>query len=192
MSDADRQRWNTRYAAGEYSGRPHPTALLERWQSDLPDGTALDIACGAGRNALYLASCGYAVDAVDISAIALERGAAKAAEVGLDVNWICADFDEDELPDNHYDVICVSRFLDHRLIPQIHDRLSPGGSLVYEQHLRTDDPNVGGPRSARFRLRPQELLSLFGGLNVRFYYEGIVADPDGKPMALAQLVATRA
>ena len=131
------------------------------------------------------------VDAVDISSIALERGAASGTARGLDVNWINADFDHDELPAGPYDLIFVSRFLEHRLIPQILDRLGPGGHVVYEQHVRTDVAEVGGPRSSRFRLRPQELLSLFRTLNVRFYYEGIVNDPDGKAMALAQIVAAR-
>ena len=189
MSDVDRQRWDSRYAAGEYSGRTHPTVLLEQWQAELPRGRALDVACGAGRNALYLASLGYSVDAVDISNVALERGAASAAEQGMQVNWINADFDHDTLPEEAYDLVVVSRFLDHRLIPQIQDRLQAGGHVVYEQHVRTTLPDIGGPRSNRFRLRPQELLSLFRDLTVRYYYEGLVADPDGNRMALAQLVA---
>ena len=94
MSDAERQRWDQRYRDGSYRARPHATELLQKWQPKLPRGRALDIACGAGRNALYLAALGYEVDAVDIAPYALERARQAAAERGLVVNWIAADLGE--------------------------------------------------------------------------------------------------
>jgi len=56
MSDADRERWNARYAAGEYAARTHPSPLLAAWIDRLPRGRALDVACGLGRNAIHLAA----------------------------------------------------------------------------------------------------------------------------------------
>ena len=70
----------------------------------LPRGRALDLACGTGRNALHLAAEGYQVDAMDISAVALERGAARAAELGVAVNWINADLDDAVLVPDRYDL----------------------------------------------------------------------------------------
>ena len=79
MSNTDREKWNERYTSGAYAARTHPTQLLADWIDQLPRGRALDVACGAGRNALYLAEHGYAVDAVDISSVALDRARAAAA-----------------------------------------------------------------------------------------------------------------
>ena len=195
MSDADKTRWNARYGAGEYAERTHPTVLLSTWLPQLPTGRALDIACGAGRNALFLSSCGFQVDAVDISEVALARAQQSAKAQSLDIDWLALDLDTQPLPGGPYDVVVVSRFLMHHLFPQIMDRLAPEGVLVYEQHLRTDglehaakDLEIGGPRSARFRLRSQELLHLCGELQVMHYFEGVVQDPGGSHMALAQLV----
>ena len=65
MSTVERDKWNERYREGAYEERTHPTALLAEWLPRLPRGTALDVACGAGRNAIYLAAHGYRVTAVD-------------------------------------------------------------------------------------------------------------------------------
>lgn len=93
MSDADKERWNARYASGEYIARTHPSELLARWIDRLPRGRALDVACGAGRNAIFLASEGYRVEAMDISSVALERASRRAQEEGLEVRWIEADLE---------------------------------------------------------------------------------------------------
>ena len=91
MSDTDRERWNARYASGEYAARTYPSALLAAWTDRLPPGRALDVACGLGRNAIHLAAHGYAVDAMDISDIALAGARERADAAGVTVNWIEAD-----------------------------------------------------------------------------------------------------
>ena len=73
-----------------YAERTHASALLEQWLARLPRGRALDVACGAGRNALRLAAAGFTVDALDISAAALERAATAAVDAGLTIHWIRA------------------------------------------------------------------------------------------------------
>ncbi|MBI5747375.1 MAG: methyltransferase domain-containing protein [Nitrospirae bacterium] len=65
--------WDTRYLTGDYSPAKEPSRLLAQLLTLLPKGRALDIACGEGRNAIFLAKSGYEVDAVDISSVALER-----------------------------------------------------------------------------------------------------------------------
>ena len=193
MSQDDREKWQRRYAAGEYEERTHPTRLLEDWIHALPrpvGARALDLACGAGRNALYLASQGYRVDAMDISSVALERAAARAAEMGVTVDWIETDLDDTSLASNRYDLIVGSRYVNRALADDMVAALRDGGHLLFEQHLRTDR-DVGGPQSARFRVAPNELLKMFAALRVLYYRELIIDDPDGAAMALAQLIACR-
>ncbi len=190
MSDTDRERWDQRYRDGSYRARPHATELLQKWQPKLPRGRALDIACGAGRNALYLAALGYEVDAVDIAPFALERARQTAAERGLQVNWIEADLDEYQPQPAHYNLVVVARYVNRRLMPRLAGALKPGGAILYEHHIRTDQA-VDGPKDPDFRLAPDELRKQFAELAIRHYREGLVKDPDGRTMALAQLVAFR-
>ena len=190
MSEADRERWNAKYAAGTYAARTHPSALLAGWMDRLPRGRALDVACGMGRNAIHLAAHGYAVDAMDISGVALARARERAGAAGVEVNWIETDLERPDLAGGAYDVIVVARFLDRPLIPRLIDALRPGGHVVYDHHYITP-ADVGGPVSRRFRARPNELLDRFRALRVLFYEEGITTDPDGSRMALARLVACK-
>ena len=190
MSDADRDRWNARYAAGEYAARAYPSPLLAAWLGRLPRGRALDVACGLGRNAIHLAANGYTVDAMDISAVALATARERAEAAGVAVHWIEADLDRPDIARDAYDVIVVARFLDRPLIPRLVDALRPGGHIVYDHHYITPI-DVGGPSSRRFRARPNELLERFRALRVLSFEEGIVDDPDGSRMALARLVACK-
>jgi SAM-dependent methyltransferase len=194
VSQAERDKWDERYRGGAYEDRTHPTALLAEWIDRLPRGHALDVACGAGRNALFLAAHGYSVDAVDISAVALERGRADAQRLGLDVRWLCLDLDdgaEDGLPPGPYELVVWVRYVNAALLPRLARRLAPGGLALCEQHLVTA-AEVAGPQTASFRLRPGALLSEAGrvaALEIVEYREGLVADPDGRTVALAQLIA---
>jgi SAM-dependent methyltransferase len=157
-------------------------------------GRALDVACGAGRNALHLATHGFSVTALDISTVALARGRRAAAERGLDVEWLCADLDEEldgALPHGGFDVIVWVRYVNRTLLPHLVARLNVGGLLLCEQHLITDDAEVAGPTSARFRLAPGELERAAQSLSVLHSYDGPVVDPDGRRVALAQLVARK-
>lgn len=193
MSAAERDKWDARYREGAYRHRTHPTALLAEWLPRLPRGRALDVACGAGRNALYLAGNGFAVTAVDISPVALERGRHAAVERALDVEWRQADLDqapERSLPEGRFDVIVWVRYVQRALMPRLIERLRPGGTLVCEQHLATDAA-VAGPTSPEFRLAAGELERSAHGLTVLHSYEGLVVDPDGRTVALAQLVAAQ-
>lgn len=193
MSTAERDKWDARYRDGAYEGRAHPTALLAQWLPQLPRGRALDVACGAGRNALFLAANGFAVTALDISAVALARGQRSAEERGLDVTWLCADLDENPataLPAGTFDLIVWVRYVHRTLMPALAARLAPGGILLCEQHLASAAP-VAGPTTAGFRLTPGELERSVAGLTPLHTYEGPVVDPDGRDVALAQLVARR-
>jgi SAM-dependent methyltransferase len=193
VSAAERDKWDARYRDGAYESRTHPTALLAQWLPRLARGRALDVACGAGRNSLFLAAHGYAVTALDISAVALERGRTIAEERALSIEWLYGDLDdyvESVLPSGSFDLIVWVRYIHDTLMPSLIARLAPGGTLLCEQHLATTAP-VAGPTSPQFRLAPGVLERSARGLTILHSHEGLVADPDGRTVALAQLVARR-
>ncbi|HEY7671589.1 MAG TPA: methyltransferase domain-containing protein [Gammaproteobacteria bacterium] len=198
MSVADRSKWDERYRAGAYAEREHPSALLAEWEPRLPRGRALDVACGAGRNSLFLAATGRRVDAVDISAVALDRAREAANARRLQVRWIEADLDDDpdaSLPRERYDLIVLIRYVNAKLLTVLLERLAPNGMLLCEQHVESSE-DVVGPKTPAFRLRRNELLREViaqrgSGDNVVYYSEGLVTDPDGRRAALAQLVLRR-
>ena len=199
MSQADRDKWNARYLAGAYEARTHPTALLARWADRLevtgPAPRVIDVACGSGRNALFLARRGWQVDAVDISAVALERIRTAAAAEALPVRCIERDLEPaasalQGFGDQRYDLALLIRYTDLPLVKAIARTLVPGGYLVAEMHLQTDKA-VAGPRSPRFRVAPHELRDAGALFEVRDYFEGLVIDPGGRTVALSQLVGRR-
>jgi len=192
VAELEQEKWNKRYAAGAYAGREHPTRLLEDWLPRLGRGRALDVACGAGRNACFLATHGFTTDAVDISEIALARAADTARRRGLQIDWVQADLEARPLPfeDRVYDLIIVVRYVNTALYSALTRLLAPGGFLLAEQHLRTES-DVVGPRNPDFRLAPGALRKLVSGLHIVFEHEGLIEDPDGRRAALTQIIAER-
>ena len=192
MSTEDRARWDGRYAEGAYQTRPHPSAFLAANTALLPLGHALDLACGAGRNAIFLAQRGWIVDAVDISAVALERARDRAT--GLAINWLEQDLDAGFDAPRDYDLIVNVRYVNLPLLRTLRSRLRPGGALLVEQHL-TPPAHAGvavlGPRDSAFRVAPSTLQAVADGLQVRRLHEGLARDPDGSIRALARLIAAK-
>lgn len=189
MSRADRDKWDRRYWEGAYQNRGYPSAFLAQCAGYLPPtGRALDLACGAGRNALYLAERGLAVDAVDISAIALER--ARAAAGNLPIVWLEHDLDLGFDAPATYDVIVNIRYVNLPLLADLLSSLRPGGLLLVEQHLRGCS-DVAGPTNPAFRVAPGDLAELAATLQVEELHEGLLEDPDGRTAAVARLVARR-
>ncbi|MGD8957158.1 MAG: class I SAM-dependent methyltransferase [Chromatiaceae bacterium] len=183
-----REKWDRRYADAPET--PPPMAVLTENAHLLPGrGRALDLACGLGGNALYLARRGLQVSAWDLSPVAVSALAASAD--GLDLVAEARDVTADPPPTGRFDVICVGHFLERALCPHIADALRPGGLLFYQTFTRerVDD---GGPSSAAFRLETNELLRLFPGLILRFYREeGRIGDTGRGFRNHAQMVAQR-
>jgi tellurite methyltransferase len=165
MSEADRQRWNERYTTQPSSLSDGPDSLLIRFRHLLTGGRALDLACGVGQNALWLAGQGYQVDAIDISDVALDLLRAEAERRGLPVRVIQADLDNYRLPAATYDLVAVFYFLDRRLAAQIVAALRPSGLLIYETwNVRW---LIDKPKTKRlYLLEIGELGQLFAGLEV--------------------------
>lgn len=187
MSAEDRRKWDARYREGAYDTRTHPSAFLEQSADRLPRrGRALDLACGAGRNAIFLARRGLMVDAVDISSVALKRARRNAGN--LTINWLEADLEDGFAPACRYDVILNIRYVQLDLVRTLVSALRPGGVLVVEQHLLSDE-NVTGPKNPAFRVAPGALSRLAAGLDIEQQEEGVFMEPDGTKAALARLLA---
>ncbi|WP_265110460.1 class I SAM-dependent methyltransferase [Halosolutus halophilus] len=189
MTD-ERERWNEKYRDVEFDLPDDPIPDLERRIATLPEGRALDVATGTGRNAVFLADHGYEVDAIDISDEALSQARTRAEARGVDasVNWHRTDVADFDFGAERYDVITVSFFAGLDVIPDLKDALAPGGVLVYEHHLRTSDPVEIGPTSDRHRYRSNDLLRACLDLTVLSYEERRRPLPGGVA-AVATLVA---
>lgn len=198
MSAADQTRWNERYAAGAYADRSHPSAALARWLPRLslpPRPRALDLACGAGRNACYLASQGHDVLAVDGSEVAIERVRTAAAARNLAVQARVEDLEEG-LSDRSqtFALIVLVRYVNPVLLAQLPALLAPGGYLFAEQHLRVPGnarTPLAGPGRAAFRVAPGSLAQSVPQLACLSLEEGYFGDPDGRRVGLARLLARR-
>jgi len=200
MSQADREKWNERYRQGSYGTRTYPSALLAEWLPKLEgrdtQRRAIDVACGSGRNAVYLARRGWQVDAVDVSEVALDRLTETAKSAGLPITCIQADLENastelaDLLTPDRYELAVMVRYANLALIESLKGALGAGGVLLVEEHLVTQ-ADVVGPRSPGFRVAPGALRESAGGLDILAYLEGTMNDPDGRPVALAQLVARK-
>lgn len=149
---------------------------------------ALDIACGTGRDAVYLALSGYDVEAWDILPDALERCAALAARNGAAVRTLLRDVEGDAplLPEA-FDLVCCFNFLHRPLFRAMAAALRPGGLVVYETFVDPQREVYGKPGRASHVLRPGELAAAFGGLEILVTREG----PAGPRRIAASLIARR-
>lgn len=186
MSMRDRDRWNERHAKSEPLWIVEPDEwLVESLQliETAPSETksrrrALDIACGLGHNAIWLAQQGWRVDAVDISANGLKLARQCAAANGVDVCWIEADLDDWTPSANEYDLAVVFRFIDRETVPRIvRTALRADGWLVYETFSAAQcgrsDNHIRNPA---FTLAPGELSTLFPDFDVVAHREDALHD----------------
>jgi tellurite methyltransferase len=189
MQDAANE-WDERYRQGR-TMPDEPAALLVENPSLLPkSGKALDIAMGTGRNALYLASLGFQVTGVDLSAVAVEKCRQKAERLGLPIEALVADLEHHPLPAEEYDLIVNFYYLQRSLSPHIVAALKPSGVLVFES-FTIDQLQFGwGPKSLDHLLRPGELQELFADLETLLYHEGIIQGDRG-PKAVARLMGRK-
>lgn len=187
MSTQDRNKWNQRYAQGSYH-KNNPVTLVEDWLPRIPVGRALDLACGAGRNAILLARAGFQVDAIDISSEGLKLGRRSAGQQGLNINWIEHDLDAAYRFDTDYDLIIVLWYVNPALVTHLCGCLAPGGYLLCEEHLQSEQ-DVIGPSSSKYRLAPGELAAAVTGLDILLYEEAIRMNEEGERLASARVVA---
>ena len=180
------QRYRTRSREAE-DLETRPTKLVADTALSLPPGTALDLACGAGRNALWLAEQGWQVTAVDGSEAAIALLRRRAKERSVEVNALVADLQCHELKieEEKWDLIIISYYLQRDLIKPAADGVRPGGCMVIIVHT-----TEGNEEPTESRLRPGELERYFLGWEILHRYEGKPDDPVHR-RSVAEIVARK-
>ena len=176
MSKTDQTKWDRIYTDSPGKSA-EPCAVLAAHSHLLPaGGGALDLACGRGGNALYLAARGYATRAWDVSAVAVQALSDRAARNDLPLMAEQRDVTADPPAAESFDIIVVSRFLDRTLAPAICAALREHGLLFYQTFIREKVSDTG-PDNPAYRLEANELLRLFQSLHLIYYREeGNVGD----------------
>jgi len=192
MAEEDRERWNRKHAeAGNAVGGP--SAALVELAAWLPtDGRALDVAGGAGANAVWLAARGLDVTIVDVAEVGLARAQAHAQRSGVTVACVRADLEREPLPAGPWALVLCCSYLQRDLVPRMAEALAPGGRLVWIHPTLANLERHASP-SARFLLQPGEARALVEatGLRVCTYEEGWAGQGEAA-RHLMRVVAERA
>lgn len=199
------QLWDDRYRSKPkvWSGQPNPQLVAEA--SGLEPGHALDLGCGEGADAIWLASRGWTVTALDVSAVALERAAAHATETGHGsrIKWVEQDL-ATWVPEEQYELV-NAQFLHSTLLPwqqALHlaaAAVRTGGTLLIVGHHPEGLPTWGNHHSAEKYFTAEEVAQELGieapewQLDVLDSRRRSATGPDGEPAELTDAVlrATR-
>jgi len=196
MSRQERAAWDERFRAGDHASEDHDPfleqldeyreALLPAPKAEAPKALrAIDLACGAGRNAVYLAERGWDVTACDVSLEGLRAAQALARKRGVGLRLFCQDLETAQLPAAHFDLVVSFFYLQRDLFPQIQAAIRPGGFVVFKTYTTDQLRFPGRPRHPTHMLRPQELLAAFQDFRVLIYQETL------QGRGVAQLIARK-
>ncbi len=200
----DSAAWDARYAAGGLVWGSGPNRFVAAELEALPPGHALDVACGEGRNAIWLATRGWRATGIDFSSGAIERARRLAADAGVEdrVRFVVGDVVTGPLPAGSYDVVVVA----YLQVPAPERRaalrraagsLAPGGTLLVVGH---DSANlvdgVGGPQDAAVLFTARDVAADLAGVAGLVVEKAervrrSVATPQGQRDALDALVRVR-
>ena len=187
MADADRIRWDARYAQRD---RPidGPASAVVDLEPHIPtEGAALDLAGGDGRHAIWLARRGLDVTLTDVSSVALQRAADLARREGLTVRTVALDLETDPIPAGPWTLALCTDYLQRDLWPRVAPTLASGGRILWVHPTRTNLERHPKP-SARFLLAPGEAPTLIPpSLTILHSDEGWYGTP---PRHLARIVAS--
>jgi 2-polyprenyl-3-methyl-5-hydroxy-6-metoxy-1,4-benzoquinol methylase len=168
----EREEWNLRHGeAGPLFG-VEPNRFLVAEVAGLEPGSALDLACGAGRNAVWLAEQGWVVRAADFSDVALDNARRLAAERGVEVDWVQTDLREWQPARRGFDLVIVLYLQlpgDERrvVLGRAADALAPGGTLLVVGHdLQNLNGGHGGPKDPRVLFTAEDVAAELPGLEV--------------------------
>ncbi len=174
MSQQDQKKWDEKYRKKSELLRPREVSLnIQKFVEKSIGDKALDLACGAGRNTIYLAKQGYAVDALDIAAVALEALVAEAhrEEVHELINAQLSDLDTFAPALESYELIIMMNFLDRGLIKRAKEGLKKEGLFIVETYM-DDSINEKKDSNREFLLKKEELKTIFDkGYDVLLYEE---------------------
>ncbi len=166
--------WDERYAGGKYSSA-EPHKLLIALAENLKAGNALDLACGTGRNAIFLAEKSFQVMAVDNSSVGIEIAKKRANEKGLKIDFRVADLEKGEfaIEENSFDLICDFYYLQRDLFAEVKKGVKFGGIIISTIHIYGE-----GEEEGRFLLREGELKEFFDDFEILHYHETPQTDTD--------------
>ena len=179
--------WNARFLRGEHAhDAPHAFLIKELDRLGPGEGLrALDLACGTGRHSIALATRGWSVTAVDFSEAALDMLRAREPRV----HAVAADLEagEFEIEPNHWDLICVSFYLQRNLFAPIREGIKSGGWIAAAFPMADARAGVKAMKPD-YVLQPGELRSLFEGFEVSHYAE---TEPQPPKRRVAELFARK-
>lgn len=161
--ESERDVWNRRFRDRQRVAGPEPSPFLVECLPTVLQGTggrrALDVACGEGRNSVYLALNGFQTVGVDNSDVALDQARRLSRSAGLDIDYRLMDLRE-QFPDGVFDLVVMVKFLLKPLISRLYDVTAPGGYILMEVTLgvATGEPSRHNPE---FLVASGELESLF-------------------------------
>jgi len=184
------EAWNRRYSENpSLYFEPDPFLLKAYEQYIQPlypkGGTALDVAGGLGRHAIWLAELRWKVTCVDISQVAFEKSKTKAEERGVEIDFLVRDLNTWSPDRKKYDMVLVFYYLQRDLFSYLEASLKPGGLLIYKTYTADQLNYENGPKNPQHLLKQNELLHTFPGLRTLFYHESI------SDKAVAELVAIK-
>jgi 2-polyprenyl-3-methyl-5-hydroxy-6-metoxy-1,4-benzoquinol methylase len=191
-----REDWDERYAQKQLLWSAEPNRLFAAEVGGLPPGRALDLACGEGRNAIWLAERGWRVTGVDFSEVAITKARALAASRGAEVEWVVADVLDHEPERGAFDLVAVL-YLQLPRDEMLHavrtaaGAVAPGGTLVVLGHDTTNlSRGHGGPKDESVLYTAEDLLPALGDLVVERVeaVERSVPLPDGAAVAIDAFV----
>jgi SAM-dependent methyltransferase len=191
-----REDWNARYAQKELLWTAQPNRLFAAEVEAIEPGRALDVACGEGRNAVWLAERGWQVTGIDFSDVALGKAAELARARGVEVEWVAADVLVHEPPPGSFDLVAVLYLqLPHddlaRALRRAARAVAPGGALIVLAHdTRNLSDGYGGPRDASVLYTPADVVASLDDLVVERAetVERTVTLDDGDAVALDAFV----
>lgn len=180
----DKERWNKRHV--EKPMRHNVEPVVENYVKHATIGTAIDIACGTGRNTHFLESLGFKVDAVDLSDYALSQ-----IKNTPNIIKIETDLDTYNLTENTYDLIVNCNYLNRRLMAQMITALKEGGVVIFETFIQAHEKPEQGSMNPDYLLKKNELLKVFCDLDVIYYEEVDGVNLRGEKNKTASIVAQK-
>jgi hypothetical protein len=184
----DRADWEARHAERRDSER-EASSFLRRTVHRLPRGRALEVACGAGRNACFLARHGFRVDVIDLAHAGLVAARKRLAAGAGSLSAVQADLETHALPRTRYQAVLNIRYLQRSQWPGLKRSCVDLGMIVFETFL-VDQRTIGHPRNPDFLLARGELAGGFADFEILDYEEGLFAS-EGEPAFLARMLARR-
>lgn len=182
--------WNKRYRLKEHALsdlESPPTPLVVETGKKLTPGKALDLACGAGRNTLWLAGHGWDVTAVDGASEAIDILRRSATERGLTVETHIADLEKDEfeITPSRWDLIAITYYMQRNLFEPAKRGVKPGGILLAIVHVAAP-----GQTPSLHSMLPGELEGYFKGWEILYRHEGLASDSPHR-RTVAEIVVRR-